>query len=87
MTRVFIPTPLRSYTKGREVVEAVGSTLELLTRDLDRRFPGMRFRMVDEQDRIRPHVKVFVNEVQAADLKAAVGPQDEVAIIQAFSGG
>ena len=87
MPRVYVPTSLRSYTKNRAVVEVSGATLEALTRELDRRFPGMRFRMVDEQDRIRPHIKVFINEVQVPDLAAALGPQDEVSIVQAFSGG
>ncbi len=84
---VRIPTPLASYTGGRAVVQAAGTTLDEVTRDLDRRFPGMRFRMVDEQDHIRPHVKVFLNGDQVFDLGAAVAASDDVAIIQAFSGG
>ena len=84
---VRIPTPLASYTGGRAAVEAAGATLDEVTRDLDRRFPGMRFRMIDEQDRIRPHIKVFLNGEQVFDLKAGVASSDDIAIIQAFSGG
>lgn len=85
--KVGIPTPLRSYTKGRAAVEAAGRTLDELTRDLDRRYPGLRFRVIDEQGNIRPHVKFFVNAEQVFDLKTALAPGDDVAIVQAFSGG
>ncbi|TBR17968.1 MoaD/ThiS family protein [bacterium] len=85
--KVGIPTPLRSYTKGRGSVEASGATLDELTRDLDRRYPGLRFRVIDEQEHIRPHVKFFVNAEQVFDLKTPLAPSDEVALIQAFSGG
>lgn len=85
--KVLIPSPLYSYTGGRKTVEAEGATLEAVTRSLDRSFPGLRFRVVDEQGGIRPHIKLFVNRVQVRDLSAPVGPADEVAIVNAFSGG
>lgn len=85
--KIRIPTPLHSYTKNLSVVDAEGTTLEEILRDLDRRYPGMRFRMIDEQDRIRPHMKIFVNSDQVLDLKTAVKPTDDVMIVQAFSGG
>lgn len=85
--RVRIPTPLHSYTASRSAVDAVGATIEAITRDLDRQFPGIRFRMIDEQDQIRPHVKFFLNGQQVRDLGAPVAASDELAIIQAFSGG
>jgi hypothetical protein len=47
----------------------------------------MRFRVIDEQDRIRPHVKFFVNAEQVRDLSTPVAASDEIAIVQAFSGG
>jgi len=84
--RVVIPSPLRSYTKEREV-QADGSTLAELVADLDRRYPGIRFRMIDEQDAMRPHVRFFVNGEQVRDLTLALRPSDEVQIVQALSGG
>jgi sulfur-carrier protein len=83
---VLIPTPLRSYT-GRPVVEASGSTLRAVLADLDRRFPGIRFRMINEQDSMRPHVRFFVNCNQVFDLSQPLHPTDEVVIVQALSGG
>jgi molybdopterin synthase sulfur carrier subunit len=83
---VLIPTPLHSYT-GKSRVEAVGGTLAALLDDLDRRFPGIRFRLIDEQDRMRPHIRVFVNGEQVFDLSRGLGPTDQVRILQALSGG
>ena len=84
--KVLIPGLLRSYTQEREV-EAAGATLAQVLADLDRRYPGLRFRIVDEQDRIRPHVRFFVNGRQVFDLAMAIRPTDELQIVQALSGG
>ena len=84
--RVLIPSPLLSYTSEREV-EAHGRTLAELLVDLDRRYPGLRFRMIDEQDRLRPHMRIFVNRAQVRELGLALAESDEVQIIQALSGG
>ncbi len=59
---------------------------ELLA-DLDRQFPGIRHRMIDEQDQIRPHMRIFVNGEQGFDLQQALASSDVVQIIQALSGG
>jgi sulfur-carrier protein len=83
---VLIPTPLRSYTSRRQV-EASGDTLASLVADLDRQFPGIRFRMIDEQDRMRAHIRFFVNGQQVFDLAQPLRPKDEVRILQALSGG
>ena len=85
--KVIVSSALHAYTGRRSSVEAEGRTLGEIMGSLDRSFPGLRFRIVDEQERIRPHIKFFVNGVQTFDLGAAVSPSDEVAIIQAFSGG
>ena len=84
--RVMMPSALRSYTGAGEV-EAEGETLAALLDDLDRRYPGIRFRVVDEQDRIRRHIRFFINGEQSFDLGLKLGPDDEVYIVQALSGG
>ena len=83
---VLIPTPLRSYT-GKAFVQADGATLDALLTDLDRRYPGIRFRMVDEQNAIRRHIRIFVNGMQTFDPGMALKPSDEISIVQALSGG
>jgi molybdopterin synthase sulfur carrier subunit len=84
--QVYIPTPLRSYTT-EPFVEAHGPTLGALLTDLDRRYPGIRFRMVDEQERMRRHIRFFVNGLPTSDLAHGLQPADEVFIVQALSGG
>ena len=84
--KVLIPSPLISYTAKREV-EAQGRTLEELLADLDRRYPGIRFRVIDEQGGLRPHMRMFVNGTQVRELALELRPSDEVQLIQALSGG
>lgn len=85
--KVHIPTPLRSYTAGAKEVDASGATLDEVLRDLDTRYPGLRFRMVDEQGRLRQHMRIFVNRTIERDLGVAVVDGDEVVLMQALSGG
>jgi len=85
--RVRIPTPLRSYTGERSAVEADGATVAELLEDLDRQFPGLRFRVVDEQQQLRPHMKVFVDQDSVRDLTTPVTDAGEVTLMQALSGG
>jgi len=85
--KVHIPTPLRSYTGGVKEVDATGATLDELLVDLDRRYPGLRFRVVDEQGQLRPHMRIFLNRTIERDLALAVTDADEVVLMQALSGG
>jgi sulfur-carrier protein len=84
--KVRIPTPLRSYTKAANVV-AEGATLGDVLDDLDRQFPGLRFRVIDEQGRIRKHMRLFVNTEIETDLARVLLATDEVTVMQALSGG
>ena len=85
--RVLIPTPLRSYTANAAAVSAHGTTLDQLVSDLDRQYPGLRFRIIDEQGSIRPHIRLFVNRLATRDLASALSENDEVMIVGALSGG
>ncbi|HEV2054632.1 MAG TPA: MoaD/ThiS family protein [Methylomirabilota bacterium] len=85
--RVFIASPLYSYTGGRGEVEGTGATVAEMLADLDRRFPGIRRRIVDEQDRVRPHMRIYVGTEAAPDLDQPVRPSQEVHILQSLSGG
>ena len=78
---------LESYAGGTRDVQADGSTVAELLRDLDARYPGIRFRMINEQDQLRPHMKIFVNRESINLLDTAVTPDDEIVILQSLSGG
>jgi len=84
--KVIIPGALRSYTERGEV-EVSGATVDAVLAELDHRYSGIRFRMIDEQDRIRPHIRFFVNGEQVRDLSQPLNEQDELVIVQALSGG
>jgi molybdopterin converting factor small subunit len=86
LMKVLIPGALRSYTRESHV-EAVGDTLDALFADLDRRYPGLRFRVVDEQNRLRPNMRIFVNGIGVRQLQRALQPDDFVAVVLALSGG
>ena len=87
MTAVRIPSPLFSYTGGRAEVQAEGATVGQILDSLDGACPGLRFRIVDEQDRIRPTLLIHVNGLAVRDLSARVGPTDRIVIVAALSGG
>jgi molybdopterin converting factor small subunit len=84
---VRIPGPLRSYTQGAGAVRASGHTLAEVLEDLDRQFPGIRFRFIDEQQRIRPHMRIFVNQDLACQLDHRLRDTDQVHVLCALSGG
>ncbi len=84
--KVLIPGALRSYTHESSV-EALGDTLDALFTDLNQRYPGLRFRVVDEQGLLRPNMRIFVNGAGVRDLQQALQPDDFVAIVLALSGG
>ena len=84
---VRIASPLRSYTAGAATLAARGNTLAEVLAHLEQRCPGIRFRMIDEQNRIRTHMRLFVNTSEALELSASVRDGDTVHIICALSGG
>jgi sulfur-carrier protein len=85
--KVRLPSPLADYTAHRREVDAEGATLAELLADLDDSYPGIRFRIIDEQDRIRPHIRIFVNREPARSLGLSLAASDEVLVIAALSGG
>lgn len=84
---VRIPSPLRSYTAGAATVAAEGGTVAEVLAGLEGRFAGIRFRMVDEQGRIRRHIRLYVNTEEVTALSQLVGAGDVVHVICALSGG
>ena len=85
--RVFIASPLHSYTGGRGEVEGRGATLGEVLAGLDTSYPGLRFRVIDEQDRVRPHMKIFVGGEPVSTLIHPIRAGEDVHILAALSGG
>jgi sulfur-carrier protein len=84
--RVLIPSALYSYTGGAWV-EAQGVTLAAVLDDLERQYPGIRFRMIDERGHPRAHIRLFSGRNAIFDLATPLPPDGELLIVQALSGG
>jgi len=82
-----VASPLRSYTGGAASVTASGDTVSELLADLERRFPGMRFRMIDEQNGIRPHIRLYAGTREVRQLTERMGEDRVLHLICALSGG
>jgi molybdopterin synthase sulfur carrier subunit len=87
MTRVLIPSQLTSYTDGATRLDAAGATVGGVLDDLDHRFPGLKFRVIDEQDRVRRHMRIFIGQRETRSIAAPLGESDELLIFGALSGG
>ncbi|MEZ6004198.1 MAG: MoaD/ThiS family protein [Planctomycetota bacterium] len=84
---VFLPSPLYSYTEGANRFEVRGKTVREGLAALDKRFPGILFRMVDEAGALRRHMRIYVDGASDDNLEREVGPASEVHVIAALSGG
>jgi molybdopterin synthase sulfur carrier subunit len=87
---VRIPTPLRQITKGNAEVQASAATVGQLVDDLERQYPGIRERLVDESGELRRFINVYVNEEDIRFLDGqttALKDGDQVSIVPAIAGG
>jgi molybdopterin converting factor small subunit len=87
---IILPAALREYANGASRVKASGRSLEVLLADLDRKFPGIRQRILADTGRLREYVVVFVNGNQVMDgepAKVPVKDGDTVHIIPSVAGG
>jgi molybdopterin synthase sulfur carrier subunit len=79
--------PLRSCTTGQSEVQVDETSVEEVPETFDHRYPSFRFRIITEQDQIRPHIRVFVNGEQTEQLGLSLRPDDQIYIVCALSGG
>src|SRR5713101_4222380 len=87
---VRIPTPLRSITKGSAEVQTKGGTVDDVMQDLERQFPGLRDRLVDESGELRRFINLYVNEEDVRFLQGrttVLKDGDTVSIVPAIAGG
>ena len=87
MIKVLIPSQLIAYTGGASRVDAQGESVGAVLDDLDARFPGLKFRVVDEQDRVRKHMRMFIGQDETRSVAAPLAEGDELLIFGALSGG
>jgi molybdopterin synthase sulfur carrier subunit len=87
---VRIPTPLRSLTKGQAEVQVAADNVADLIEDLEKQFPGIKERLVDEGGEVRRFINFYINEEDVRFLqgsKTALKAGDQVSIVPAIAGG
>ncbi|PYN44930.1 MAG: molybdopterin synthase sulfur carrier subunit [Candidatus Rokuibacteriota bacterium] len=87
---VRIPTPLRTLTKGNAEIQAKGATIDSVVDDLERQFPGLKERLLDETGELRRFINIYVNQEDIRFLQAkktTLKDGDEVSIVPAIAGG
>ncbi len=88
--RIELPTGLREYAGGRDSFEVRAATLADAIRALNAQHPGLAYRLLDDQGRMRRYVLVFVNEDPVAHLEpeaVRLRDGDTVHIVPSVAGG
>jgi molybdopterin converting factor small subunit len=86
MPRVILTGSIRQRAGGLGTIEVRGATVRAAIGALEQAHPPLRGWVVDEQGTLRRHVKVFLRGT-AVTLDAAVGPDEELHVVAAISGG
>ena len=87
MPRVFIPPPLRALTEGEEIVEVGGANLGQVIESLEKRFPGIKERLCQDEG-IRPGLSVAVGDsVATLGMLQRTEPDVEIHFLPAIGGG
>ena len=87
---VRLPTVLRPAAGGKAAVEAEGSTVGEVVKDLASRFPTMQANLFDNDGNVQKFVNVYLNEEDIRYLRkldTAVNDGDVVTILPAVAGG
>jgi molybdopterin synthase sulfur carrier subunit len=87
---VRIPTPLRSLTKGQAEVQVAADNVADLIEDLEKQFPGIKERLVDEGGEVRRFINFYINEEDVRFLQGSqtvIKAGDQVSIVPAIAGG
>jgi molybdopterin converting factor small subunit len=87
MATIYIPSLMRSLTGGQHRVQARGDTVAQVIDNLEKTFPGMKERLMEDGD-IKPHISVAVDgEVTPLGLLESVKENSEVHFLPAIGGG
>ncbi len=87
---VTLPSALRTYAHGQDAVDMVGTTLAQVIAGLAADFPGLAYRILDDQGRLRRFVNAYVNDELVSDLEprdVRLRAGDTVHILPSIAGG
>jgi len=88
--KVRIPTPLQKLTGNQVEVGCSGEDIKDLVDNLEKKYPGIKARLCEENGNLRRFINFFVNEKDIRFLqgdKTQLKDGDEVSIIPAIAGG
>jgi sulfur-carrier protein len=88
--KVRIPSPLRSYTNGVDVVEATGINVGEVLNNLKSQASGIETRLFKGPNQLNRFVNVYLNDEDIRFLKnldTPVKAGDEISIVPAIAGG
>ena len=88
--QVKIPTPLRKFTGGADVVAVDGTNVGEVLRALDAKHPGLLDKICDKQGRVRRFINVYAGDDDIRFLEGLDTPVTdgtEVCVIPAIAGG
>ena len=86
MPRVILSGSIRQQAGGHGTLEVGGDTARAVVSALEATYPALRGWAVDERGELRRHVKLF-HRGACVPLDAPLGPDDELHIVAAISGG
>lgn len=83
-----MPLALSEYSRGSSSVDVHARSLKIAIEVLERRFPGIRYRICDEKGQVRPYVNIFVNNINVRGrLNTKLEVKDVIHIIRSIAGG
>ena len=88
--KVRIPSPLRSYTNGVDVVEANGASVGEVLNDLKTRAAGIETRLFKAPSQLNRFVNVYLNDEDIRYLDkehTRVSASDTLSIVPSIAGG
>ena len=88
--KVRIPSPLRNYTNGADIVEAEGATIADVLNGLKEKAAGIETRLFKGPNQLNRFVNVYLNDEDIRFLKNLETPVkagDEISIVPAIAGG
>ncbi len=88
---IHIPTPLRTYTDGQEMISVEAGTVASALQALVEKHPGLKTNLFSADGRVRSFVNIYLNEddIRYLPMKedSPISPADELTIIPSIAGG
>ena len=90
MATVKFTSNLKRFYPDLNATKTEAQTVAQLIEDINGRYPGLKNYIIDDQNRLRHHVNIFINQSMIQDrqlLQDKIGKNDSIYIMQALSGG